>query len=216
MKQPGRLAVRLNRHRGIVCLVTDRRLMGGQMMETIVAAARAQVDLIQIRERDLDGGALSRLVREAVEATRGSSAIVVVNDRLDVALASGAGGVHLRGDSFPASKVRTVVPDGFIIGRSVQSTAEAEGAAGADYLIFGTVFASASKPPNHTVAGPGGLRRVCASVDLPVLAIGGMTVEHAGTVAAAGAAGVAGISLFAGSSDPGHTIRSLRAAFDKG
>jgi thiamine-phosphate pyrophosphorylase len=167
--------------------------------ERIGAAARAGVHLVQIRQRDWEGGALARLVTAAVLAVRGTRARVLVNDRLDVALAAGAHGVHLRGDSIAAPRVRRVTPPGFIVGRSVHSPEEAEEAAhggGLDYLIFGTVFSTSSKP-DARCAGVGPLGAGCARVALPVLAIGGMVPERLGLVAESGAAGFAAIGLFA-------------------
>jgi thiamine-phosphate pyrophosphorylase len=180
-------------------------------------AARAGVDLIQIRERDLSDRALVALTREAIAAVHGTAARILVNDRPDIALAAGAAGVHLRGDSSPASGVRTMAPGGFVIGRSVHTEDEAAAAeleGGCDYLMFGTVFPSTSKPPNHRSAGLDALGRACSRVRLPVLAIGGLTVERGAAVAAAGAAGIAAIGLFVESHDLSVAVRSLRAAFD--
>jgi thiamine-phosphate diphosphorylase len=109
---------------------------------------------------------------------------VVVNDRLDVALAAGAHGVHLRGDSAPTWRVRAAVPRGFLIGRSVHAVDEARDAAGGgavDYVIFGTVFATDSKPAGP-VAGVDRLAAVCAAVPVPVLAVGGVTIERLGAI----------------------------------
>jgi thiamine-phosphate pyrophosphorylase len=218
--------------RPLVCLVTDRHRLpspsAGAVVEQARAAARAGVTLIQVRERDLPAASLAALVGGVVAAVGGTQALVVVNERADVALAAGAHGVHLRGDSAAASRVRAVSPPGWIIGRSVHTADEArevdrEGAA--DYLLFGTVFPTSSKPPGHPVAGLDALRAACASVSLPVLAIGGMTVERLGSIAAAGAAGVAAIGLFAGASGPGRaaaggdarlaeTLSAVRRAFD--
>ena len=156
------------------------------------------VHLVQVRERDLDGGPLTRLVTACVDAVRGTRARVVVNDRFDVALAAGAHGVHLRGDSFPASRIRAYAPRGFLIGRSVHSVSDAVLAAkgdAVDYLIYGTVFASGSKP-NRPAAGLRELSAVASATRLPVLAIGGMTMGRIADVMRAGAAGVAGISMF--------------------
>jgi thiamine-phosphate diphosphorylase len=162
------------------------------------AAARAGVHLVQVRERDLDGGPLTRLVASCVDAVRGTGTRVLVNDRLDVALAAGAHGVHLRADSFSARRARASAPSPFLIGRSVHSLAEAVAAAdegAADYLIFGTVYETSSKP-GRPVAGVAELASVAAATPLPVLAIGGITPARIEEVMAAGASGVAGISMF--------------------
>ena len=188
--------------RPILCLITDRRRLGASWEEALVTrvrtAATAGVDLVQVRERDLDGGPMTRLVAACVEAVRGTSARVLVNDRVDVALAAGAHGVHLRGDSFPASRVAARAPSGFLIGRSVHSTDEAVAAAEAgalNYLIFGTVFDSSSKP-GRPAAGLRELSRVASATRIPVLAIGGITARNVAEVMAAGAAGAAAISMF--------------------
>jgi thiamine-phosphate pyrophosphorylase len=169
------------------------------LVDRIGAAARAGVHLVQIRQPGFEGAALMELVAAAVRAVRGTRARVLVNDRLDVALAAGAHGVHLRGDSMPATRVRAIAPPAFIIGRSVHSREEAEeatGGGGLDYLIFGTVFSTSSKPDLRS-AGVTALAAACARVPLPVLAIGGMVPERLGPVAASGAAGFAAIGLFA-------------------
>jgi thiamine-phosphate diphosphorylase len=169
------------------------------LVERVGMAARAGVHLVQIRQPDYDGDALARLVESAVNAVRGTPARVLVNDRLDVALVAGAHGLHLRSDSVPAARVRAFAPAGFLIGRSVHSAEEArrvtdEG--GHDYLIFGTVFATPSKPGQRGT-GLAPLAAACADLPLPVLAIGGMTEDSVGAVAKSGAAGFAAINLFA-------------------
>jgi thiamine-phosphate pyrophosphorylase len=189
------------------------------LLDSIATAAHAGVDLIQIRERALADRALLTLVREAIAATAGTPSRVIVNDRLDIAIAAGAAGVHLPGSAFAASRARTITPPGFLIGRSVHSVDEAretERDGAADYLIFGTIYPSPSKPPAHTVAGVDRLRLVCSAVGLPVLAIGGVTVGHAPEIARAGAAGVAGIGLFSETSVIGNAVLAVRHAFDRG
>ncbi len=187
------------------------------LLRSIAAAARAGIDLVQIREGHLDDRALVELTRQAVVAVGGTAARVLVNGRPDIALAAGAAGVHLPGTALPAPRVRSIVPSGFVIGRSVHTVEEAsdaESAGGCDYLVFGTVYPSTSKPAGQPVAGLVGLAAVCARVRLPVLAIGGMAVDRIRPVALAGAAGLAAISLFADSADLALTVRSVRAAFD--
>jgi len=200
----------------VICLITDRQhdAAGADLtVERVQWAARAGVHLVQVRERDLDGGPLTALVRRCVEAVRGSQARVLVNDRLDVALAAGAHGVHLRADSMPASRVRTLCPPGFLVGRSVHARDEAEQAAaagGLDYLLFGTVFATSSKP-GRAAAGLSALAQVTAAVTVPVLAVGGLTPDNVGGVARAGAAGFAAIGMFAAGSEA-TLARSVAAA----
>jgi len=190
--------------RPVVCLITDRRRLASPAEQGVVAqvaaAARSGVHLVQVRERDLDARALLQLVRACVAAVAATSTRVIVNERLDVAIAAGAHGVHLRGDSMPASRARTMAPTSFLIGRSVHDAEEArrvteEG--GLDYLVFGPVFETSSKP-GVEAAGPETLRTVVSRTSLPVLAVGGVTNERVGSITDAGAAGFAAISLFAG------------------
>jgi thiamine-phosphate diphosphorylase len=135
------------------------------------------------------------LVNLVVAETRAAKIRVVVNDRTDVALAAGADGVHLRSDGPPVAAVRAITPRGFLVGRSAHDDEEIDRAAGADYLIFGTVFATPSKPG---VKGQGldALRRAVERFHGPVLAIGGVNPSNLAEVMSTGAAGYAGISAF--------------------
>ena len=183
-------------------LVTDRRrfhLSCDDLIARAVRAANAGAACVQIRERDLTDAALARLVSDMTRALGGTNARVLVNDRADVAIAAGAAGIHLPGDSVPASRIRRIVPSSFLIGRSVHTLEEVDRAVadgGCDYLMFGTVFASSGKPDGHPLAGLEGLRAACERSTLPVIAIGGMTDARAADVASAGAAGLAGITMF--------------------
>jgi thiamine-phosphate diphosphorylase len=183
-------------------VVTDRRrfnLSPDDLVLRAAHAARAGVDVIQVRERDLPDGALAALVRGIAAATRRTRTRVIVNDRADIAIAAGAAGVHLRGDSAPASRVREIAPAGFVIGRSVHSLAEIDAAVaddGCDYLYFGTVFRSAGKPAGHPVAGLDALRQACGRSPLPVIAIGGVDETNQALVREAGAAGFAAVGMF--------------------
>ena len=188
--------------RPLICLVTDRHRVRPAGTVSLVRlasrAAAAGVDIIQVRESGLDDRQLAGLVRATVEAVAGTTARVVVNDRTDVALATGAHGVHLRADSVNAAPVRGLVPAGFLVGRSVHSRPEAVAAGrSVDYLVAGTVYATPSKPEGGPLLGLEGLREVVRAVDVPVLAIGGVGTDKVGDLAASGAAGVAAIGLFA-------------------
>jgi thiamine-phosphate pyrophosphorylase len=202
-------------------MITDRaRFAGGgdALVERVAAAARAGVHLVQIRERDMEGAALLRLVAACVAAVRGTRTRVLVNDRVDVALAAAAHGVHLRADSMPAPRIRRIAADSFLIGRSVHSIADvrrAEEEGGVDYLLFGTVFETASKP-GVAAAGDAALREAVSATRLPVLAIGGVTPATLPRVAAAGAAGFAAIGLFAAGAAGSLqlTVQQASAAFD--
>jgi thiamine-phosphate diphosphorylase len=191
----------------VVHVITDRRRLAavaavedieGALVEQVRTAAHAGAHLVQIRERDLEGRALVELVARCVAAVAGTSTRLVVNERLDVAMAAGAHGVHLRATSFPAPRLRTMAPRGFVIGRSVHGidelrTVAAEG--GLDYLLVGPVYETTSKPgQSHT--GLATLRLAVESTTVPVLALGGLTLARVGEVMQAGAAGVAAIGLF--------------------
>lgn len=201
----------------IICLVTDGRGDVVTTRERIRSAVAAGVNLLQIREPRLTDRAMVDLTRAACDIARETAARIVVNDRLDVALAANAHGVHLRGNSFSAASVRAAAGDTFLIGRSVHDLSEALAAehdGGCDYVLFGTVFPSSSKPDGHPVAGVDALRDVCARVRLPVVAIGGISSGRIAAVAAAGASGVAAISLFADIASIPSSVDSVRRGFD--
>lgn len=197
----------------IVCLVTDRSVLRGKSLsEAVSMAVDGGVNMVQLREKDLAGGDLLRLALDLREVTRGR-AILVVNDRVDVALAAEADGVHLGEAGLPVSVVRRLAGDRLLIGCSVHSVeaavrAEAEGA---DYLIVGTVFATSSHPEVQP-QGMGILRQVRERVGLPIVAIGGISAANAGECMAAGADGVAAISWLLGSADPCSASAALRKA----
>ncbi len=196
-----------------ICLVTDRQRRSP--VEQAAEAAEAGVELVQVREPGLEAAALAALVVRIVEVTRGTRTRVVVNDRLDVALGCGADGVHLRGDSVPVPRARALAPDGFLIGRSVHGVEDAAAAAGADYVIAGTVFPTASKPGRSEWLGVAGLASVVTAVAVPVLAIGGITPDRVPALRTAGAAGIAAITLFDGRERPiREVVRELRTRFD--
>lgn len=191
-----------------LCLVTDRRRLAAAagrpaedgrvlLRAQVRGAVRAGVTLVQIRERDLEGGALAALARELVGLAAGSATRIVVNDRLDVALAAGAAGVHLRGDSPAPARLRGLFAPGFLCGKSVHRSADVETDHGADYLLAGTVFPTASKADKTSWLGRAGLAAIVRVAGVvPVLAIGGVTAATAADVAAAGASGAAAIGAF--------------------
>jgi len=219
-----------------ICLVTDSRRLAGpgaadaERRRCLLLQARfavdAGIDLIQVRERDLEAAALADTVSEMLTVARGTPTRIVVNDRLDVALACGAGGVHLRADSISIAAARRLAPAGFLVGRSVHTPREAAAAQDADYLVAGTVFPSPSKEPSHRLLGVDGLRAIVTATALPVLSIGGLSLGNVDAVAATGVAGVAAIGLFAQSprdvkdracaaGDLRAVVSGLRARFDR-
>ena len=202
----------------IVCYVTDRKSLTGNrneaaltstILQNIKVALAAGVDWIQVREKDLQGGQLLEAGRVAV----GLAAVhkkktdraprININDRLDVALAAGAHGVHLGRESAPAREVvrwcrAGNAPNGFVIGVSCHSVEEAREAenAKADYIFFGPIFETPSKLPFGVPQGIQTLAEVCRAVAMPVVAIGGVGQENAAACIRAGAAGIAAIRMF--------------------
>jgi thiamine-phosphate pyrophosphorylase len=190
-----------------LCLVTDRRRLGAAvgarphewadvLMAQVRAAATAGVDYVQVREADLEAAELADLVRVLLSAIAGSSARLLVNDRLDVALATGAHGVHLKEHSVLPDVVRRIAPDRFIIGCSVHTTAAVDARKAADFLIAGTVLSTASKRAPEYLNEEGLRRIVRAAAAQPVLGIGGLDVSSAPLLRASGAAGMAAIGVF--------------------
>jgi thiamine-phosphate diphosphorylase len=203
----------------MICLVTDRRRLcadaaagpqGACLAAQVRHAVAAGVDLVQVRESDLEAGVLASLVTEFLSIAKGTPTRIIVNDRIDVALACGAHGVHLRGDSIPVHAARQIAPAGFLIGRSVHRVEEAVAAGDADYLIAGTVFPSPSKGPGALLLGIDGLTAIARAIHRPVLAIGGISDARLGAVASAGAAGIAAIGLFM-ATDDAHAGGGCRA-----
>ncbi len=179
--------------------ITDRHAAGGadRLVQCVARAIHDGVERIQVREKDLCARELFLLVRRIV-ALAHPRAQVVVNSRLDVALAAGADGVHLAGNAIAPKILRTIVPPAFLIGVSTHTLAElrAAQAEGADFAVFGPVFPVLSKPGYDSHAGLAGLCDAAHAVTIPVIALGGITPHNANDCMAAGAAGIAGISMF--------------------
>ena len=199
-------------------LVTDRHLcLPGYTLAPIVeAACDGGLDVVQLREKDLPGGELLSLAQELREATRGR-ALLIVNERVDVALACEADGVQLGEDALPVEDARRLLGDDALIGRSVHSVAgavEAE-AAGADFLLVGPIFATPSHPES-TAAGVALLEQVRRAVAVPFLAIGGVDASNIGEVARAGASGAAVVRAVLTAPAPAEAVAELRAAFVRG
>ncbi|MCU1337676.1 MAG: Thiamine-phosphate diphosphorylase [Bryobacterales bacterium] len=190
----------------IRCYITDRRtLVSGSLLDAIAGSLAAGVTWIQIREKDLSGRALFELLEAAGKLPNAHRSKILVNGRVDVALAAGADGAHLPANSPPPRCWRALAPAGFLIGvscHSVDDVRQAE-AEGADYALFGPVFAPLSKPVGLEPRGIETLAHAAAVVRIPVLALGGVTAENTPACIAAGAAGIAGISLFQGAAATG-------------
>lgn len=203
----------------IVCYVTDRSALGSPepipaLLQKIQLALEAGVDWLQIREKDLPARSLLALAREAIGAavpldrSGAGKTLILINDRLDVALAAGAAGVHLGRESVPAAEVVRWCRDGnapvdFRIGVSCHSLDEAREAenAGADYVFFGPVYDTPSKRRYGAAQGIARLAEVCRSVSIPVIAIGGVDSHNAAECLEAGTAGIAAIRMFQEAAD---------------
>ncbi len=196
-------------------LVTDRSRLRGRSLEDVASqAAAGGANVVQLREKDLPSGDLYDLAA-SLRAALGGRALLLVNERADVALAAGADGVHLPERSLPGKAVRDIVGDSFIVGRSVHSVdaavrAEAEGA---DFVEIGTIFETASKPGAEP-AGVELIGAVARAVRTPVVAIGGITVENAAGVIEAGAGGVAIIGAIMDADDPKQAACRLSRALE--
>jgi thiamine-phosphate pyrophosphorylase len=201
-----------------VVMVSDRQRAPEGFLERVKSAVRAGVSAVQLREPGLEDVDLLVLAEAVKVEAAGTGARTIVNDRLDVALIAGADGVHLPSHAPPGHRVRAAAPPGFLIGRSVHSMQEAllaEADGGCDYLIFGTVFESVSKPAGHPVAGVEALAAMCEGVSLPVVAIGGVTLSRLPDIVRAGAAGIAAIDLFMTSDEQDmiERVGKIRSAF---
>jgi thiamine-phosphate pyrophosphorylase len=191
--------------------VTDRRLVdAGRLVQSVAAAVSGGVDLVQLREKDLPGGKLLELAL-ALKAALSNRALLLVNERVDVALAAGADGVQLGEDALPVVAARKMLGPDALIGRSVHSVDSARRAAteGADFLVVGTIYATRSHPGEEP-AGPELLRSIAAVVSLPLIGIGGITPRNLDEVMRAGARGVAVISNVLASPDPEGSAGELK------
>jgi thiamine-phosphate pyrophosphorylase len=188
-------------------LVTDRTATGGRDLVAVVEAALdGGLPAVQLRAKDLSGRALFALAEQLRAATTRRDALLLVNDRVDVALAVGADGVHLGGASIPAATARGLVGSAGLIGVSTHAPGEAP--ADADFAFFGPVWETPSK---SGAQGTDRLAEAAHVAPVPVLAIGGVTAARVPDARAAGAAGVAVIRAILAAPDPGAATRALLA-----
>jgi thiamine-phosphate pyrophosphorylase len=194
--------------------ITDRRQIRTRTLDACIAEAiAAGLDWVQIREKDLSARRLLAVAEAAVKVARQQGRTrVMVNDRLDVALAAKAHGVHLGAHSMPADLVRRLAPRDFVVGVSCHSLEESRAAqaAGADYILLGPIFATPSKLAYGPPLGLAKLREVTLLVTLPVFALGGITIDRVASCLENGAAGIAGIRIFQDCDSVRELVRGLR------
>jgi thiamine-phosphate pyrophosphorylase len=211
-------------------VITEPKRDFGELRRAVLAATESGADWVQLRDKGASALTMFRQARELTPSAaagaerprrvasgdgRGEGPRLSINDRLDVALACGAAGVHLAAQSLPVAEAKRLAGGRLLVGRSVHALAEAIQAAqdGADYLTFGHVFPSTSKPGQEP-RGVAQLAEIVQAVDVPVIAIGGINISNLDQVLATGCAGIAVISAVLSAADPGLATAELRRALD--
>jgi thiamine-phosphate pyrophosphorylase len=195
-------------------VVTDAGLSCGLgHVEVARRALRGGANVIQLRDKEMSGGDLYRAAVEIRELTSSSGALFIVNDRLDIAMASEADGVHLGQRDLPIAAVRMLVPPWFIVGASATTLEEGLRAArdGAHYVGLGPIFPTGTKADAAPPCGLGALRKLRSQVSTPIVAIGGINDDNVREVIEAGADGVAVVSAVVGQQDISSAVRALCA-----
>jgi thiamine-phosphate pyrophosphorylase len=182
------------------------------LVARVQAAVRGGATMVQVRLKEADARTQVTVARRLVTAL---SVPVIVNDRVDVALAAGAAGVHVGADDLPVTAVRRIAPIEFIVGASVGTDEEVAGSRGADYVGVGPVYGSGSKVDAGEAIGIGEMVRLALACRVPAVAIGGITAENVRPVIEAGVGGVAVIRAVLGSSDPERAAWRLRSAIGR-
>lgn len=193
-------------------VITDRTLAAPRSVEEVVRAAlRAGCRCIQVRDKHASARALAELAHALRGPTRAADALLIVNDRFDVALATQADGVHVGPEDLPVAAIRGAAPQGFVIGASADDPEVARRLVtdGADYVGCGTVFATTTKPEAGSPIGKSRLVAVVEAVDAPIVAIGGITPERAAGLADSGIAGVATVGSVMAAPDPEQVCRQF-------
>lgn len=186
------------------------------ILRLVQAAVAAEVPLFQIREKALNARVLYELTTRAAEITQGSKTRLLVNDRSDIARAAGADGVHLTTHSLPVDVTRKIYGSEFLVGASTHSlqAARAAAQAGADFVVFGPVFETESKRVYGAPQGLEKLREVASELgEFPVVAIGGITLDNVAKCSAAGARGVAAITLLSDATSMASIADKIRNGF---
>lgn len=205
-------AARLSRLSGLYAIVG-----GADPVAQAGAALSGGARVVQLRVKDAPAGQVLEAARRVVALAAGR-ALVIVNDRADLALLAGADGVHLGDEDLPVAEARALMGPDLLVGRSTRTLADGQAvlAAGADHVGFGPVFATASKAIAVAPRGLAALREVAAALPAPLVAIGGIGLEGIAEVAQAGAAAAAVIGALFDGPDPAARARALAAAFEAG
>lgn len=199
-----------------LCLIADVEAAGGMYLPRLVReAVSAGVTMVQLRAKGLDSADFFAICSQISREIKGHSVPLIVNDRVDIAQACGAAGVHLGQKDLPLDVARSVLGRTKIIGISVNSVEEAQAAesGGADYLGAGPVYMTSSKKDLPKIIGTEGIKAIKDSVTIPVLAIGGINLERAAEVAQTGVDGLAVISAIMGARDTAAAVRNLLESF---
>ncbi|HXY32332.1 MAG TPA: thiamine phosphate synthase [Gemmatimonadaceae bacterium] len=195
----------------LLAITDDLRDGRDGLVARALSAVRGGATMVQLRLKDEDARTLVEVARALIAALP-SGTPLIVNDRVDVALAAGAAGVHVGADDLSVEAVRRIAPQTFIIGASAGSDAEATQARGADYVGIGPVYETGSKTDAGAAIGVEELGRLIRVCDLPAVAIGGIDASNARAALGAGASGVAVIRAIFGAPDPEVAARALRNA----
>ncbi len=199
---------------GPLLLITESTLFGDEKayVDAIERALAGGVTALQMREKAMSAGAALALAHKLRRVTKRRGALLLINERVDIAMLSGADGVHLPSSAFSAVDARAILGEGALIGVSTHSMDEALAAkkAGADYITFGPVYHTPSKARYGEPPGLGALEEVCSLLDIPVLGLGGITAERVGEVMGAGASGIALIRGILAAPNPEAAARRIR------
>ena len=198
-------------------LITDRKQTYKQrrLVDTVKELLQAGIRMVQLREKDLSAAELYPLARDLRLLTHRYNALLLINDRIDIAQAVGADGVHLGGHSLPIKKTREILGSKALIGVSTHSALEAESAQnqGADFITYGPVFFTRSKAPFGPPVGVNSLQTVCNCCEIPVYALGGVKIGNTVEVMNSGAYGVSMISALLSAPDPNQAVQQVSTEF---
>lgn len=196
----------------LVAITDDAEELRATLVDRVAAAVRGGATSVQVRLKRAPPREVVEITRAIIESV---PVPVIVNDRADIALAAGAAGVHVGEADLPVTAIRGFAPAGFIIGASLGNDAELANAGAADYVGIGPVFSSGSKSDAGSSIGVDGFKRLAAMVQVPAVAVGGITTDGALLITASGAVGVAVINAIFSSDDPERAARALADAIGK-